>query len=151
MNQEFSTVPELLVFLQQPYAGIEAYYRFGTISAALAARLRAATGLEAEGFTVVLDRSGIQHTFRKRGLQNAASELAQGQIPIEETDFVALPEWLLEPDSIQVGQPRSGKQPLPCVELQSTRPDGRVSVILEYRPGRRRLVLTTMYKKRPTT
>jgi hypothetical protein len=151
MNQEFTTIAALLVFLQHPQVGIEAYCRLGVVSSVLAAAIKVATGLDAAGFTVVLDRSGIQHTFRKHGLRNAASELAQGQIPIEDADFEVLPEWLLAPDSLHLGQARPGKQPMPCIELRGARPDGLVSVILEYRPGRRRLVLTTMYKKRPTT
>lgn len=111
----------------------------------------AAAGIDTSGFTLVLDQSGILHTFRKHGLKNAASEVAQGQIPIEEADIEALAEWLLTPQAVCAGLPRPGRLPMSCVEFQFLHVTGKVSAVLEIRPGRRRLVLTTLYKKRPTT
>lgn len=151
MPQEFYHITNLLAHLRLPAREItEAFYRADDVSAELAAEVLAATGLDVRGFSLVLDRSGIQHTFKKHGLANAASEIAQGQIPIEEFDFVTLAEWLATPERVCPGQPRPGQLPMPCVEFYFTHSTGLLCAVLEFRPGRQRLVLVTMYKKRPT-
>ncbi|MDO7873760.1 hypothetical protein Q5H93_03380 [Hymenobacter sp. ASUV-10] len=152
MYQEFATIADLLLQLQKPaIPHSESYYRVGEVTQKMTADILAVTGLQVAGFTVMLDLSGVRHTLKKHGLHAAASQLAQGQLPIVQADFQDLVDWVLQPDSIIVGKPRLGKHPMPCCELQSSQPTGLVSAVLEYRPGRRRLVLVTMYKKRPTT
>lgn len=150
MKQEFYSIADLLAYTSSltGRAG-EGFYRVGPVTPALAAQVQAATGLNVQGFTLVLDQSGVRHTFKQHGLSNAASEIAQGQVPVEDTDFEALASWLSTPHTICAGEVRPGKRPMPCVEFQFWYPTGKVSAVLEFRPGRRRLVLTTMYKKRP--
>lgn len=151
MYQEFYRISDLLAHIQLPVHTItEGFCRLGSISTALAGEVRAATGLDVRGFEVVLDRSGVQHTFKQHGNANAASEIAQGQVPIGEADFLELSEWLLTPHAVQSGQVRPGRQPMPCVEFYATLLTGRICAVLEFRPGRKRLALITMYKKRPT-
>ncbi|WP_375416138.1 hypothetical protein [uncultured Hymenobacter sp.] len=150
MKQEFYSIAELLAYTSSPTgkAG-EGFCRVGPIPSGLAVQIQAATGLNVEGFELVLDQSGVRHTLEQHGLDNAASEIAQGQVPIEDADFGALASWLPTPDNVWAGEMRPGKLPMPCLEFQFRHPTGIVSAILEFRPGRRRLVLTTMYKKRP--
>ena len=148
MHHELYIVTDLLTHLLLPPAKItEGFFRVGSVSLELAKRVQVATGLQVRGFEVVLDRSGIQHSFKQHGVGNAASEIAQGQGPIEAADFLALPEWLPAPEAVRPGQLRPGRQPMPCVEFYATLPSGLTCAILEFRPGRKRLALVTMYKK----
>lgn len=150
MKQEFHRVNDLLDYVHSPAgkAG-EGLYRVGEISPDLAARILSATGLDVKGFELVLDQSGVRHTLKQHGSDNAASEIAQGQVPIADADFEALTSWLPTPHTVRAGDARPGKRPMPCVEFYFEHPTGKVCAVLEFRPGRRRLVLTTMYKKRP--
>ena len=152
MHHEFYCIGDLLAYLRQATAEItEGYCRIGNVSSGLAEEILTATGLDVRGFALVLDRSGIQHTLKQHGTANAASEIAQGQVPIEEADFMALADWLPTPKIVRRGQARPGRFPMPCMELYAANPSGLVCAVMEYRPGRRRLALATMYKKRPTT
>ncbi|MFC6223167.1 hypothetical protein ACFP2F_07930 [Hymenobacter artigasi] len=150
MHQRFRTLGELLAnHLLPPDEIKEGFCCVGNVSAVLALQVQEAAGLNVEGFEVVLDRSGVRHTLRQHGVVNAASEIAQGQVPIGEADFLALSEWLLTPQAVHPGQLRPGRQPMPCIEFYANLATGQICAILEFRPGRKRLALVTMYKKRP--
>lgn len=147
---QFTTLADLLANHHLPPRETkEGFCCIAAVSATLAEQVWAVARLRVVGFELVLDRSGIRHTLKQHGVENAASELAQGQVPISDTDFLALPNWLAAPELVQPGQPRPGQQPLPCVEFYAVLPTGRVCAVLEYRSGRQRLALVTMYKKRP--
>ena len=147
--REFSTISDLLMHLNDPTSKEEYYLKVGVLSYNLVAKISQETALEVVGFTLLLDRSGIQHTLKRHGVANATSELAQGQIPIENADFESLVTWLPSPDSVCAGQPRLGNKQ-PCVEFHHAHFSGRMVAVLEYRPRHKKLALVTMYKKRPT-
>ena len=149
---QFTAIADLLAnHYLPPHETKEGFCRIANVSVTLSEQVWAAARLQVVGFKLVLDRSGIRHTLKQHGVGNAASELAQGQVPITDTDFLALPNWLAAPELVQAGQPRPRQQPLPCVEFYAQGPTGRVCAVLEYRHGRKCLAVVTMYKKRPTT
>ena len=148
--EKFTTIADLLAICgARPVEKNEGFYEISKVSTELATQIRALTGLDVRGFDLVLNRSGVQHALEQHDLGKVASEIAQGQVPIEKEDFEILVGWLLAPDSVNTGRPRPGKTPLPCVEFRFSHTIGLVCAVLEYRPGRQRLVLVTLYKKRP--
>ena len=148
MRHEFTDLAELLQSLTQPVY-TDGFCVIAEVPPALAKEISRVAGLEATGFNIVLDRSGIQHTLKQHGQAKAAAEFARGQVPIENADFETLPHWLAAPHRIDVGQPRPAKLALPCVECRFSHPSGQYCGVLEFRSGRKELALVTMYKKRP--
>ncbi|SFJ29393.1 hypothetical protein [Albimonas pacifica] len=69
-----------------------------------------------------------------------AVETSRGQVPLEPSTFALLPQLLLAPDSSRVDAGR--------IVLEREVSGGRLVAVFRVQPGRRMLVLVTMWLER---
>jgi hypothetical protein len=117
------------------------FVQYGAINPEQAARLKADTGLDLEGYRRNLDNSAVRHVWQQHG--DPQAEIRRGNLPISKVDFERLPELLERPDaSLLVGKNRLGQD----IILSAKRVNGYYVIAEEVR-GNRVLNLTTIYKK----
>lgn len=109
------------------------------------AAVRSAVGLDVSGFDAAIDASGIGHALRRHG--DDAAQRLQGQRGVTPADFGLLLRLLLAPDSItDEGTNTTGRR----VVRMTRRIDGEeVVALFEILPGRKRLMLATMWIRVP--
>lgn len=108
-----------------------------------AQRIEAATGLQLASYAAVLDNYAVRHTLRQHG--NAKSELARGQLQVDEDDFGLLPLLLSEPDNVfSDGLTKQGRDVVVFTKLVG---DVGYWLVQEARPGKKQLAMVTMRKK----
>lgn len=105
-------------------------------------RAGAAAGIDLSEFSHAIDTYAIQHTMEKHG--SGAKEHLRGQIPVSEADLMSIPDVVMNPDAIRVGQKnRVGRSLISYVKHM---PDGSTIVVEEIRTGRKQLALQSMWR-----
>lgn len=103
-------------------------------------------GLNIKGFTRLIDSSAINHILNKHG--NEKKEVARGQLPIRDKDFVDIIEVYNNPDKVVYGgKTRIGRDAIFYIKKNN---DDSIVVVEESRTKRRKLALTSM-RKYPST
>lgn len=117
----------------------------GLLTRADVAAVRAATGRDADGFDLSLDRSAVLHVLRRHG--DPAVERTRGQRAVTAEDFALLPAVVSAPDRVTAEPAVRGQNPV----LRYERIIGtqRIVALFELRTGRRRLALLTMWVEVP--
>ncbi|MGI4865542.1 MAG: hypothetical protein ACRYFZ_16595 [Janthinobacterium lividum] len=148
MNQEFIELSSLLAFAKTATKmGDKAFCRLGRASETVVQQAAIILNISIQEFEIVVDSDAIRHTLAQHGVAKSKLEIARGQIPIVETDLLALSDWVLQAATMRAGQVKAGM--LPRLEIEQVEASGTTIAIVEWRPGRRQLALITMYKKRP--
>lgn len=136
-------IRELVEFAKTGPANEKRAVTFASVSPDEAEKIKAATGLEVEGFRHVVDSFGIRHALKKHG--NSASEESRGQIAIDESDIAKIPEIIAAPDSIEGGGKDSAGRDV--IVYRKTFED-TIIYVEEVREGRWELVSKTLWKTR---
>lgn len=145
MHQKFTSLQDLLDYIRQTNGNEpKGIYEMGKLPVQLVARIRDTIGVNTEGLQLTLDNFGIRHAFAG----HSQARGSQDQHPLTESDILALPGWIFDPETLSKGAPNSSpSQPLRLLlKYLNAQQQVRTIVILEVRPRYRRLVLVTMYK-----
>jgi leucyl-tRNA synthetase len=123
-----------------PYA-----VEFAPVSAALAARVKAAAQWDVDGFRHSLDVFAVRHIFNEHG--NPFSEKARGNVAVTREDLQSLPQILAEPDEVEFASktPRGFKR-----LIIRKRINGYFFVVEEVRGKNHQLQIVTCYKRAAT-
>jgi Large polyvalent protein associated domain 38/phage-Barnase-EndoU-ColicinE5/D-RelE like nuclease3 len=106
----------------------------------------ATRGLDIEGFNHVLDGSAVRHMIKNH--YEAKGEKSRGQIALSDSDLLALPDVVQNPDRVVLGtQNRLGKEQIAYIKQL---PDGSTLYLEEVRTGRKELAAVTA-RKYPAT
>lgn len=99
-------------------------------------------GLAIDGYRHTADVYAIRHALKNHG--KAPVEAKRGQLAITEDDIAAIPDVILQPDSIILGVQNARKQEL--VFSVKNMPDGTLLITEEVRIGRKTLALVSVRK-----
>ncbi len=117
--------------------------RYRPVQASEAARLKAAAGVEVEGFDHVVDNYSVRHMLEQHG--NPHIEKSRGQVAITEDDILRIPEIVDAPDRVSsAGLTKQGRETI----LYQKRIGDEVYYLEEVRTGKKQLAPVTMYKKK---
>jgi hypothetical protein len=118
------------------------YHTLGLVTSAQGARMRAAFGIEADGFDFALDQYAPKHILKQHG--DSAAEMARGQRAVETADYLRLPELLNAPDAMRAtGESWSSGQPV--IEIRKRFDSDELVTVWEQRKGRKTLALVSMW------
>jgi hypothetical protein len=119
-------------------------FEVGTVSPGEAARLKDATGLDLTGYRHVIDRSGVNHAFKRHGSES--TEAAQGQSALTEEDWARVPDIIQNYDRVEKAPGRT-KTGLEVIRYEK-RYNGTTYYLEEIRVGRKTLAAASMWKKK---
>jgi len=109
-----------------------------------AVQLKNKTGLELLEYTHSIENYTIKHILKKHG--NANSEESRGQEAITQEEIFQIPEILYRPDTIEY----AGKNKKNLETIRYTKDiNGVLYYFEEVRTGKKELMGTTLYKKKP--
>jgi hypothetical protein len=114
----------------------------GEVTPETAAKIKDATGLDATGFTHILDIPNVRHTFRQHG--SPATEEPRGHVAITEDDFTLIPEVVRNPDTVERGDLTRRKR-LETI-VYSKRFNGNVIYVETVRQGKKNLAIQSLRK-----
>ena len=83
---------------------------FGTISADLAAEIKAETGIDVEGYNLSLGENEIRKINKSHG--NESTEAARGQRAVTEADYLSIPDVVQSPDRISLSSKTYEEKPV---------------------------------------
>lgn len=99
-------------------------------------------GYDLSGFTHDIDSSAVRHARKEHGIPK--TEESRGQIPVNNSDFEALPRILDNPDTIDfVGKNKLGRD---VIKYTKDMPDNITNYFEEIRNGQKTLSGDTLYK-----
>ena len=113
----------------------------GLLTRGQTAEVRAATGVDADGFDFALAPAGVRHAFNRHG--DARIEATRGQRALTAADFARLPEILNAPDVVAYEGP--AVDGTPTMRYEKTIGEERFTALFNILTGRRRLALATMW------
>jgi hypothetical protein len=123
--------------------GNRSFAELGTVSEAVATRVKNQTGIDVSGFVFGIDESAVRHILKGHG--DAQFEASRGQVAVTALDLENLPSLMENPDSVEAG----GVLPdgTDTVIFKKTLSD-QVIYVQEIRVGRKKLAAKTMWKVR---
>lgn len=113
----------------------------GAIDKAAAARIKAATGIDVDGFEMTLSADAVRHVHRSHG---GPGEPSRGQVPVTADDFARIAETIAGFDTVTLGVAEQG--PTDALTFRK-RVNGEWVIVEAVRRGKRRLSLITMWKQ----
>lgn len=116
--------------------------RLGDVKPEVAARIKASTGLDVEGYHHRLDADAIRHIRNQHGPGN---EDDPALVPVTDDDILKARAILEAPDAVAKGDDRPGR---PTLIFYMKDLGDEFVIIEEVRTGRRELAVTTIYKIR---
>lgn len=123
--------------------GSESFEDYLPVDQAFADKVRM-LGLDVSGFVHSIDDSSIFHIKNRHG-----NEKNPNQVSWTDEDFLRLPEVVGDPDDIELGAETSSNRNQ-ALRVSKQFEDGTVIVVEEVRKGRRKLMLQTAYKWKPS-
>jgi hypothetical protein len=103
-----------------------------------ATRLRESAGIEAEGYTHIVDASAVRHILRQY-----RREPRTGQLSVSNDDIARVPEIVAKPDTIEsAGKNKRGMEGI----RYRKRVNDYIFIVEEMRVGRKHLAASTMFK-----
>lgn len=114
------------------------YRTLGLLTSEQADRYGAQLGRDVSRFDYTVDSAAVRHVMSRHS--DPAVETSRGQVPIEPATFALLPQLLQAPDSSRVDEGR--------IVLEREVAGGRLVAVFRVQPGRRMLVLVTMWLER---
>lgn len=116
------------------------------VSKSVSDKISELTGLDVSGYKYSIDKSEVNHAFNRHS--NRKIEESRGQIPLEESDLLRLPEILENPDEIRsLGKDKMGRE---TVEFSKRFDDGTVVVYEAVLTKQKEIAFQTMFKKKPS-
>ena len=99
--------------------------------------IKAATGLDVEGFSHAVEEDDLRHTWKRHGPNGIADR------GVTRDDFDRIPQIVMSPDEVRIGK-RSG-----TIEYRK-KENGNWIVVEEERRAARLFIFKTMYKEKAT-
>lgn len=137
------TMGELVDLALSRKDGNKTFLDIGPVPEALVQRLRDEAGIDAAGWSFVIDEAAVRHIFKQHG--DAQTEAARGQVTITKGDLAHLADVVAHPDSIERAQEQ--KDGMGTVIFKKKIDDNYVYV-QELRAGRKKLAAKTLWKAR---
>lgn len=106
-------------------------------------RLSKLIGIDLTGFKRKIDSNGIRHVFKKHG--DPGNESLRGQISVIEADFDLVEIIVREYDILIPGSSKLGN---PTLRYEKSFPEFHLIYVEEVRPGRKEIMLQTLYKRK---
>ena len=108
-NKIISTFQDAVSFVRNALSNRQSMDRayLGKVPEATARRVQADTGIDIQGFGVMMNGNDIRHIMREHG--DLMTEQARGQIAITPDDIARIPEVLASPDRIYLSEDTDGK------------------------------------------
>lgn len=116
--------------------------RYADVTPIEAEKIKDATNLDVEGYEHAIDSDFIRHVDSGHG--DSQVELRKGQEAVTNDDIRRVPEIVSNPDGIEHGVTKQGKDAIVYVKRFS----GTVYYVEEVRTGRKQLAAITMYKQK---
>ena len=140
--QEFKTIRELIHFALTDKSNENAFCVLRKVTKKEAETIKNATGLSVDEYYHTIERYDIQHILKHHG--NDGKERLRGQIAVKPEDFVKALEIISDENLVYQGYTKAGKPAF----LYEKRIGNKFFYIEEVRTGRKKLNLTTLYKRR---
>jgi hypothetical protein len=114
---------------------------YAKVSPETAAKIKAATGIDASGHSHFIDHDAVRHIDRNHGVGN---ERQPGHEPVTKEDIAKIPDIVANPDSVTAGG-KSGRG-LTSI-IYAKRHNGITHYVEEHWKGEKVLAAKTMWKK----
>jgi hypothetical protein len=115
----------------------KSYCEFAKVGTIQADAIKAATGLDVEGFSHTVEEDDLRHTWKRHGPSGTAD------CTVTKEDIERIPQIVMSPDEVRIGK-RPG-----TIEYRKNE-GGNWIVVEEERRTARLLIFKTMYKEKAT-
>ena len=115
----------------------KSYCKFAKVERAQANSIKAATGLDVEGFSHAVEEDNVRHIWKRHGPNGTADH------GVTKADFERIPVIVMSPDEVRIGsRPET-------IEYRK-RDGGNWLVVEEQRKAAKLLIFKTMHKEKAT-